>query len=158
MVFSDRVEVWNSGSLPPELGLEDLKKPHTSFPANPLLANALYFADYIQRTGSGTLEMIEQCRIQGAPEPEFVLIRNLEFRTILPRDMFTASFLENKGLSERQVKAVQLIKEKGQISMSDLQGFYNETTRKTIYRDLQNLIDKGIIKAQGDRKGRKYSF
>ena len=29
MVFSDRVEVWNSGSLPPELGIEDLKKPHT---------------------------------------------------------------------------------------------------------------------------------
>ena len=39
MVFADRVEVWNSGSLPPELTVEDLKKPHTPFPANPFLAN-----------------------------------------------------------------------------------------------------------------------
>jgi len=54
MVFSDRVEVWNSGSLPPELTVEDLRKPHTSYPANPLLANALFLADYAQRAGSGT--------------------------------------------------------------------------------------------------------
>ena len=31
MVFTDRIEVWNSGSLPPELSIDDLKKPHTSF-------------------------------------------------------------------------------------------------------------------------------
>ena len=41
MVFADRVEVWNSGSLPLQLTVEDLKKPHTSFPANPYLANAI---------------------------------------------------------------------------------------------------------------------
>jgi predicted HTH transcriptional regulator len=158
MVFSDRFEVWNSGSLPPELGLEDLKKPHTSYPANPLLANALYFADFIQKTGSGTLEMIEQCRAQNTPEPEFVLIRNVEFRTILPRDILTMSSLENKGLNERQIKAVLLIKEKGQISLADLQKIHKEITRKTLYRDLQSLAEKGVIKAQGDRKGRKYGL
>ena len=51
---------------------EYLKKPHTSFPANPFLANALYLADYAQRAGSGTIEMIKQCKAQGAPDPEFV--------------------------------------------------------------------------------------
>ncbi|MFH1868486.1 MAG: ATP-binding protein [Candidatus Omnitrophota bacterium] len=107
MVFTDRVEVWNSGSLPPRLGIDDLRKPHTSFPANPLLANALYFADYIQKTGSGTLEMIKQCKAQGAAEPEFVLIRNVEFRTILPRDIYTEDVLAKMGLNERQMKAVQ---------------------------------------------------
>lgn len=49
MVFTDRVEIWNSGSLPPELTVEDLKKPHTSYPANPLLVNVLYLGDYIQK-------------------------------------------------------------------------------------------------------------
>lgn len=158
MVFSDRVEVWNSGSLPPELSIEDLKKPHTSFPANPLIANALYLADYAQRAGSGTLEMIEQCRAQGAPEPEFVLIRNVEFRTILARDIYTETFFEQSGLNNRQRRAVRLTKEKGAISLSDLQNAFPDINRRTLYRDLQALVDKGILKAQGERKGRRYSL
>lgn len=158
MVFSDRVEMWNSGSLPPELGIEDLKKPHTSYPANPLLANVLYLADYIQRTGSGTLEMIEQCRAQGAPEPEFVLIRNVEFRTILPRDMVSASFLENKGLNERQLRAIKLIKEKGPISLADYKEIFPDVADRTLRRDLKVLVDTGVLKSMGEKKGRRYSI
>ena len=158
MVFLDRVEIWNSGTLPEDLSLEDLKKPHASHPNNPLIAGALYLADYIQQAGSGTLEMIKQCKAQGAPEPEFVLIRNVEFRTILPRDYLTDQVLNRMGLNERQIKAIELIKEKKNISLSDLQLVYEEITRRTLYRDLQRLVDKGIIKAHGDRKGRKYSL
>ncbi len=158
MVFTDRVEVWNSGSLPPELTIEDLKKPHTSFPANPLLANALYLSDYIQKTGSGTLEMIKQCRAQGAQEPEFVLIRNVEFRTILPRDIYTESFFQKAGLNKRQIQAVKLVKEKGLISLADLKAIYTGVAERTLNRDLQALVEKGVLKAQGEKKGRRYGF
>ncbi len=158
MVFTDRAEVWNSGGLPPELSIEDLKKPHTSFPANPFIANALYFADYAQRAGSGTLEMIEQCRAEGAPEPDFVLIRNVEFRTILARHIYTEAFFERSGFNNRQRRAVGLIKEKGIIVLSDLQGAFPDVNQRTLYRDLQALVDKGILKAKGERKGRRYSL
>jgi predicted HTH transcriptional regulator len=158
MVFADRIEVWNSGSLPPELSVEDLKKPHTSYPANPLLANALYFGSYIQKTGSGTVEMIKQCRAQGAPEPEFVLIRNVEFRTILPRDIFTESSLAKMGLNDRQRKAVRLIKEKGPISMSDFKILFPDTAERTLNRDLQALVDKGLLKSHGEKRGRRYGL
>lgn len=158
MVFADRVEVWNPGSLPRELTVDDLKKPHTSFPANPSLAHVLYLADYAQKAGSGTLEMMEQCKAQHAPEPEFVSVRNREFRAILPRDYLTEQVLSRMGLNERQMKAVRLIKEKGGISLSDVQIFYKTTTRKTLYRDLQNLVEKKIINSKGDRRGRKYTL
>ena len=144
--------------MPSELTIEDLKKLHTSFPANPYLANVMYLADYAQKAGSGTIEMVEQCKAQHAPEPEFVLIRNKEFRAILPRDFLTDQVLNRMGLNERQIKAIRLVKERGYISLSDLQSVYEEITRKTLYRDLQSLVVKGIIKAQGDRKGRKYSL
>ena len=62
------------------------------------------------------------------------------------------------GLNERQIQAVKLVKEKGNIRLSDLQDFYKETTRKTLYRDLQGLADKGILKAQGEKKGRRYGI
>ena len=148
MVFTDRVEVWNSGSLPPELSVEDLRKPHTSFPANPLLANALYLANYVQRTGSGTLEMIKQCRAQGAPEPEFVLIRNVEFRTILPRDVFTEEVLNKLGLNERQIKAVKFIKVEGRITNKEYQKTFGLKKRQST-EDLKELETKEILSRVG---------
>ena len=158
MVFIDRVEIWNSGSLPAQLTIPDLKKPHRSFPGNPLLAEVFYLTDYIQKAGSGTIEMVKQCKQAGLPEPEFVNNRGYEFRTILGRDLFTESALLKMSLNERQIQAIKLVKESGGIALSDLQRIYEKVNRKTLYRDLQSLVDKRILKARGDRKGRKYSF
>jgi len=157
MVFTDRVEVWNSGSLPPELTVDDLKRPHTSFPANPLLANTLYFADYIQKTGSGTLEMIKQCRVQGAPEPEFVLIRNLEFRTILPRDVYTEAALNQIGLIDRQKKAVQYVKNKGAISRKEYAAL-NGVSFRQANLDLADLLKKRVLFRTGKGRSVKYTL
>jgi predicted HTH transcriptional regulator len=158
MVFSDRVEVWNSGSLPPQLSVDDLRKPHTSYPANQLLANVLYLADYVQKAGTGTLEMIKQCRQQGTPEPEFISVKNVEFRTILPRDVFAQSALEKMGFNERQMKAVALVKERASISLADLKTSFPDVTERTLNRDLQQLVKKGVLKPKGQKKGRRYGF
>jgi predicted HTH transcriptional regulator len=73
MLFSDRLEVWNPGTLPPTLTLEKLREPHGSYPANPLVAEPLYLAGYIERMGTGTGDMIRRCREVGLAEPEFTL-------------------------------------------------------------------------------------
>jgi predicted HTH transcriptional regulator len=71
MLFADRLEVWNPGNLPPPLTLEKLREPHGSVPGNPLLAEPLYLAKYIERMGTGTGDMIRRCREAGLPEPVF---------------------------------------------------------------------------------------
>jgi predicted HTH transcriptional regulator len=73
MLFADRLEVWNPGTLPPSLTLAKLRRPHGSVPANPLLAEPLYLAKYIERMGTGIGDMIARCREAGLPEPEFAL-------------------------------------------------------------------------------------
>ncbi len=73
MLFSDRLEVWNPGTLPPSLTLEKLRHPHGSVPGNPLLAEPLYLTKYIERMGTGTGDMIQRCRHAGLAEPEFTL-------------------------------------------------------------------------------------
>ena len=73
MLFSDRLEVWNPGTLPPSLTLEKLRHPHGSVPGNPLLAEPLYLTKYIERMGTGTGDMIRRCREAGLDEPEFAL-------------------------------------------------------------------------------------
>lgn len=73
MLFSNRLEIWNPGGLPPSLTLKMLRKPHGSVPWNPLLAEPLYLAKYIERMGTGTRDMIRRCREAGLPEPRFAL-------------------------------------------------------------------------------------
>jgi predicted HTH transcriptional regulator len=73
MLFTDRLEVWNPGTLPKALTLADLRRPHSSIPGNPLLAEPLYLTKYIERMGTGTRDMIRKCLAAGLPEPEFTL-------------------------------------------------------------------------------------
>jgi predicted HTH transcriptional regulator len=70
MLFKDRLEIWNPGSLPPTLTLEKLRGPHASVPHNPLLAEPMYLTKYIERMGTGIRDMIHRCRKAGLPEPE----------------------------------------------------------------------------------------
>ncbi|NUN08322.1 MAG: hypothetical protein HUU54_04020 [Ignavibacteriaceae bacterium] len=83
MVFRNRVEIWNPGKLPNQLSLDDLKRTHESFPANPVIAEAMFYAGYIERLGTGIPDMIQHCLDSGLPEPEF--IQEAAFRTILWR-------------------------------------------------------------------------
>ena len=71
MLFADRLEVANPGRLPPELTLEKLKTEHSSYPANPRLAECMYQAGYIERFGTGTLEIIRLLEEAKLHEPDF---------------------------------------------------------------------------------------
>ncbi len=48
-----------------------LRGAHQSVPGNPLLAEPMYLLRYIERMGTGTLDMIRRCAEAGLPEPEF---------------------------------------------------------------------------------------
>ncbi|MFH1574381.1 MAG: ATP-binding protein, partial [Acidobacteriota bacterium] len=50
---SDRLEVWNPGSLPGSLTPKSLREDHPSIPNNPLIAESLYLVRYIEKAGSG---------------------------------------------------------------------------------------------------------
>jgi len=147
MVFLDRVEIWNPEKLPSQLTIKSLKEPHTSYPNNPLIADVLYLADYIQKAGSGTQEMIKQCRNKGLLDPEFIE-RTGEFRTIIPRDIYTESMLENLGLNERQLKAVKYVKERGKITNNEYQKICNIKKRQTT-NDLKLLENENVFERIG---------
>ena len=101
MLFADRLEVWNPGRLSPSLTLERLRGPHGSVPVNPLLAEALYLAEYIERTG--TLDMIRRCAGAGLPEPEFAVTDG--FVVTVRR---TAALLKSELMSKQDDAGVQV--------------------------------------------------
>ena len=92
MLFADRLDVMNSGRLPPPLTVEKLRGPHESVPGNPLVAESMYLHGYIERMGTGTVDMIRRCAAVNLREPEFVVsggfvttIRRPDYATHLAR-------------------------------------------------------------------------
>ncbi len=88
MLFKDRLEVWNPGQLPLSLTPAKLRQPHNSIPANPLLAEPMYLAGYIERLGTGTGDIIRLCKEKGLKEPEF--FQEEDFKSIIWRTLKTA--------------------------------------------------------------------
>lgn len=146
-LFVDRLEVWNPGSLPGTLTLDDLSRDHPSVPNNPLIAEPLYLARYIERVGSGTQAMIDLCREAGLPAPTFEQ-RSGSFVVTLWRDWLTDEVMDELGLNERQVKGVSIVKRGGKLTNK----IYREAFRisdRTALRDLNELIDKGVLERIG---------
>ena len=71
-VFDNKFSIWNEGTLPIGLGLENLKIEHSSRPRNPKIADACFKAGYIDTWGRGTLKIINTCKEAQLPEPEII--------------------------------------------------------------------------------------
>jgi len=147
-VYDDRVYVWSPGELPPGITVEDLKKtPHDSSLRNPLLAQVFYFAGWIERWGSGTTMIVELCRQQGLPEPDFRSEKG-RFEVIFYKDPYTEERLREMGLNERQVKAVLWVKEGGKITNKEYQELTG-ASKPTATRDLDTLVTLAILQKMG---------
>jgi len=147
MVFADRIEVWNPGGLPEDLTVDQLRGPHPSVPRNRLLCEPLFLAHYIERAGTGTLDMIRLCAEGGLPEPEF-LNEGERFRLIIWRDWLTESVLSALGVSDRQKRVVEFARAHGSVTNSTYQKLVG-IAKRTAHRDLTDLVAKGIFEKVG---------
>ena len=156
-VYNDRLVIMNEGKLPPEVPVEKLKTEHLSKPRNTLLADVFYKAGFIESWGRGTIKIMEKCQEQGLPEPDFEEEHGV-FTLRFYQDKWNEENLKKLGLKERQIKAVMYAKEKKSINLSSFKTIVSEVSEKTLYRDLQDLVSKGILKEFGEKKGRKYEL
>jgi predicted HTH transcriptional regulator len=165
MLFRDRLEIWNPGSLPPSLTMEKLRGPHASVPANPLLAEPLYLSRYIERMGTGIRDMIQRCTEAGLSEPEIRIdsgswITIIRRRTpqVTPQDTpqdtllppaFLQSFMEMHGLTTPQVapQVVTILKTAGDgVSREGLQEAAGMRDREHFRRKyLDPLLAAGLL-------------
>jgi len=155
-IYDDKLIVWSPGSLPFGTTLEDLYKPHASVLRNKGIGSVFYDMGWIEQWGSGIDKMRKACVGAGIPEPLFEEYQG--FRVTFRKDVFTEEYLLNLGLNERQIKAVGYVKEKGSITISSFKTIAPGVSEKTLYRDLQELINKRLLKEFGEKKGRRYEL
>jgi len=154
MLFSDRLEIWNPGELPPPLTMERLRVPHPSIPRNPLVADPLFLARYIEKAGTGTLDMIALFRAVGLPEPDFRQDGGMFVQTLW-RDRLTAKVLDGLDLNPRQRKALAAIRTERRLTNARYQALTG-ASRPTSKRDLEDLVRKAVLTATGAGRGAAY--
>ncbi len=152
MLFSDRLEVWNPGTLPPALTLEKLRHPHGSVPGNPLLAESLYLTKYIERMGTGIGDMIKRCENFGLLEPEFALTdgfvttihRRPELALQAVSGTGTAQVGPKSALSRHQVKILEKCIE--ETTLLELMAITGRSDRTKFRQQVLNpLLMDGLI-------------
>ena len=147
-VFVDRVEVSNPGALLPPLTPDDLRKAHRSVARNPRLCDVLFLAHYIEKYGTGTLMMVDECRRHGLPEPRFGQ-DGREFMVTLWRHWLTPDRLAVLGLNDRQRRALDLLRNQRRITNTEYQAAFH-VAKRTAHRDLADLVEKGLVTMVGN--------
>lgn len=143
-IFDDRLEVVSPGSLPEGWTVDRLRRKHKPELRNPLLSELLSNIGYMEGEGNGTLKMINSCKKEGLPEPEF---ENSE-------DSFTVRFRKHK-LTQEEMKKIGLkighrrildyLKKHRKVTAKDYTQV-NSVSLDKAHSDLAHLVEKGVIK------------
>ena len=150
-VFKNRIEIENPGHLPNEITIEDLKRVHSSYPNNPLLAKCLFYTGAIESYGTGTLDMIQDVKNKGLQEPEFTSLQT--FKVTLWRK--TKEQVEEHVKEQVTIHVEDEVEDKvkklvacleGKLSTSELMNLLSlEGRRNFVQNYLQPAIEAGFV-------------
>jgi ATP-dependent DNA helicase RecG len=155
-VYDNKLTLWNHGFLPEGITLDQLTKSHSSFPRNPILAEACFRGGFIDAWGSGIMKIMGACKMAGLPTPMIgedcggLMVK-------LFKDRFSEEELQKIGLNARQIKAVLYVKEKGKITNGEYQAI-NEISDRTASRELEELSQLFVFQKHGDKKATIYEL
>jgi ATP-dependent DNA helicase RecG len=156
-VYDDKIMIWNMGQLPENWTINMLQEKHSSIPYNPDIANAFFRSGYVEAWGRGIEKINEHCIEAGLPIPLITYNHSgywVEFR----KNIYNAEDLREKGLNERQIKAVLYVREKGRITNAEYQKI-NEISKRTAAYDLIEMVEKHeIFKQLGASIGTYYEI
>jgi len=155
-IYDDNLLIWNPGNLPLHLRIDDLKRKHQSVLRNVLIGSIFYDLGYIERWGSGTNRILDECRALHLPEPDWR--ENQGLMLTFRKEVFTEETLRDLDLPERQLQAVLHVKKNRRITNQQYQELFG-VKKRTASEDLHELEAKGILERIGSTgKGTYYKI
>lgn len=163
-VWNDLIEVWNSGTFPPEITEENLMTTHESHPRNSLIAKVFYLAGFIESWGRGYEIIRSAFQKENLSVPTFSQMRGGVMASI-KRERFAALNLpvggENGGnlavveLTDKQKEIVKIIISNPSITTTQM-AVIMAGKKRTIERELATLRQRGIISREGSARNGKW--
>jgi ATP-dependent DNA helicase RecG len=132
------------------------------FSRNSRVVKGLYEWRYIEELGLGVDRIYSSMQEQGHPAPDFVADEKTVVVTlkrgvgIVPPLRFAPAEDTGVRLNERQVKAIQFLKQYGRITNREYRDLCPDVSAETLRLDLADLVDKGAVLKIGDKKGTFY--
>jgi ATP-dependent DNA helicase RecG len=155
-VYDDKLILWNPGSLPQSLSIDQLMKKHASFPRNKNIADIFFKVGYIEAWGRGINKIIEACKTAGLPEPNIEETQG-GIRVTFYKDVYNEEQLKKFNINDRQIKALLYLKDHEFLNNTVYQGL-NQLGKTTTTIELKDLVDKGLLKQEGKAgRGIKYT-
>lgn len=150
MLFDDRLEITSHGTLPLGITVNDLKQEHDSQPRNERITQVMYRRGLIESIGTGTQEMISECKEFGKPAPEYLERANTFVVRFLPRPIP----IKLDHLTDRQNEIINIVSSKNTVSASEiLSSLSDHPAERTLRDDLAKLKKLGLIETTGKGPG-----
>lgn len=151
-VFDDRIEITNPGGLPEGMTKELLGA--LSIQRNPKIYQLLKDYGYMEGIGSGISKIYTVMREKNLDSPEFITSKDF-FRVVLRTKKLGKVIKSVAGLSSRQLKGLEYLRQKGKIKSQDY-ALMNKISVPTAVKDLSELQKEGLVKKIGKYKGAYY--
>lgn len=146
-IYPERIEIWNSGTLPDGLTVGALKRPHPSLPPNPDIAHVFYLRGLIERIGRGTIKIVEDCKAAKLPTPSWKAKKSGVTLTIFGRQSAAAA----AKLNRRQRELLSRLELGEQVVPGDYyQQMEGVVSQRQAQRDLSGLESGGWLHQEGD--------
>lgn len=148
-VFSDRIEITNSGSLPSGMTAEDLKRGFISRPVNPDMAYVFFLRGLVEYWGLGTRKILDECLAAGLPEPTWEVAAG-RVRLRIASAASPAETADAEVLNERQLRFLRALPEKAIIGVRDYVAEYaSDVSDRQARNDLNALVRQGYLSRIG---------
>ena len=148
-VYDDRVEFWNTGRLPEDMTVEDLRRTHPSRPINPDIAQVCFLYGLMERWGIGTQRIIRACVESGLPEPEWKVDKNGVTLTLRLEDE-EAIRASAGGLNLRLLNVARELRPGHKLKLTDyLELVANKVKQRQARIDLNHLSEAGYLQRIG---------
>lgn len=161
MIFDDRMEIWNTGKLPFDLNINNLKKKHLSRPRNENIAKVFYDRKYFDGWGTGISRIFDLCRESNIPDPEYEQYSGgtgIIFKFNEPIAItYVKKAAAKQNLSSRQEAMLEIIKKHRSVGMEQIiSELINPPSRRMIQKDLNKLKELGEIRLEGSARNSKW--
>lgn len=150
-IYDDRVEILSPGTFPGPLDALSLRAGLT-FLRNPLICRIFREAGYVEKMGTGLLIIFNSYEKRELEDPQISELNSF-VKCILPRK----SKLTNTQMSHDAKKIEAIIASQEEITINELVKKLS-LSRPTIWRRVQELLNKGIIERIGHTRGARYRY
>lgn len=154
--FRDRLEWISPGGLPPGVTIENLRTAQVS--RNRALAQILYHSGYVERFGMGIDTVLDTLAAAGSDPPTFHDDGHFFTLCVWGKVINTEHVPTSAAISERNATILKLVRQRGSVTLSDIEAALQGVTRRTIQRSLQELVEQGQLRVTGATSKRTYQL